>query len=194
MSENGHDDISEEVEASLEVPAPSYIEDPPILPEPSEAVRLEQMAQEALTDRGVDIRSMLDDPRDAEFCDIDRFQMAVREWSLRNFGEGDSRGFGPVSGVSEEMGELAETLVASLNVVGAIGRLHHAHLKGHQGIRHTPEEILDKKMDAIGDILVYLADYASREGISLYDCIGRAWGEVRARDWVANKQNGQVDG
>lgn len=143
---------------------------------------------------------------DASYRDLDVFQGQVREWSQRNFGEGNSKGFAPISGVAEEFGELSDGLVeslmtaadgllsviAALKVAGAIGRLHHAHLKGHQGIRHTPEEVADKKKDAVGDILVYLADYCGREGIGMSECVERAWGEVKHRDWLKNSKDGKV--
>lgn len=76
--------------------------------------------------------------------------------------------------------------------VEEIGELAHAHLKGLQGIRHTPEEIAERKRDAVGDVLVYLADYCNREGVSLSACVERAWGEVRLRDWRSNKETGQA--
>lgn len=103
----------------------------------------------------------------------------------------------------EDVSKLASMLVAIENappdapsdrplfgVVEELGELAHAHLKGLQGIRHTPEEIADKKVDAVGDVLVYLADYCNREGIALGSCVERAWGEVKQRDWLSNPATG----
>lgn len=81
----------------------------------------------------------------------------------------DAPSYRPLIGMVEELGELA-----------------HAHLKGEQGVRLTPEEVHEKKIDALGDVLVYMADYMNREGLSFYQAIERAWGEVRTRDWKEN--------
>jgi NTP pyrophosphatase (non-canonical NTP hydrolase) len=91
-------------------------------------------------------------------------QRAVKAWSTKNFG--DQPSYRPLLGIVEEVGELC-----------------HAHLKGEQGIRHTPEEILSLKKDALGDILIYVMDYCSREGLSLDECLFEAWKEVARRDW-----------
>ena len=91
-------------------------------------------------------------------------QVEVAKWSNKNFG--NQKSYKPLLGLVEEVGELS-----------------HAHLKGEQGIRHTPEEILVLKQDAIGDIVIYLMDYCTREGLSLEQCVDLAWDEVKDRDW-----------
>jgi len=48
-----------------------------------------------------------------------------------------------------------------LGVIEEIGELCHAHLKSVQGIRGTPEEHQAKKRDSVGDIVIYLADFAT---------------------------------
>lgn len=95
------------------------------------------------------------------------FQTEVGEWSRYNFGDQPSTN--PLLGLTEEVGELS-----------------HAHLKGLQGIRHTPDEIRDMKADAVADIMVYLADYAEREGIDLEGTLMVTWKKVKARNWRAN--------
>lgn len=75
-------------------------------------------------------------------------QEAVKSWSARNFPANTP--LEPSEGLIEEVGELA-----------------HARLKRRQGIRHTPEECDAMERDAIGDIGVYLCDYAGRTGIVL---------------------------
>lgn len=61
----------------------------------------------------------------------------VGEWSTKNFGQEPA--LNKVFGLIEETGELA-----------------HAHLKMKQNIRSAKVE---DKQDAIGDIIIYLADY-----------------------------------
>lgn len=134
------------------------------------------------------------------FSDLFYFQGAVRAWAVRNFGGTGIEPpipYRPLIGANEEIGELAEMLsqaLAALDVVASIGRLDHAFLKGEQGIRYTPEEAEAKIQDAVGDVLVYLADFCARRRIQMADCVGKAWAEVRRRDWVANSTTGRVDG
>lgn len=97
-------------------------------------------------------------------------QREVGEWSRRNFG--DQPSYRPLLGVGEEVGELM-----------------HAHLKGEQGIRHSPDEIKKMKEDAVGDILIYLADYCEREKLTMQGCADSTWYLVKRRDWEKNKMN-----
>ncbi len=101
------------------------------------------------------------------------FQGQVADWSHRNFG--GQPAILPLLGVVEEVGELA-----------------HAELKGIQGIRHTPEEIDEMKIDAVGDIVIYLADYCVRSQIDLGAAIQITWNKVRVRDWI-NKPLGSPE-
>jgi NTP pyrophosphatase (non-canonical NTP hydrolase) len=105
--------------------------------------------------------------------DLDNFQNKVTKWVKYNFSETYQDKYKPLLGIVEEVGELS-----------------HAHLKMEQGIRGTKCEHLDAKMDAIGDIMVYLADYCERNGLCLEDCVRTAWAEVERRDWIKFPQNG----
>ena len=98
--------------------------------------------------------------------DLRVFQHQVQKWTERNFP--DHRQYQPLLGIMEELGELA-----------------HAHLKGEQGIRHTPEEIQAMKIDAVGDIVVFLADYCNMNGIILEEDIRDTWQKVMQREWTA---------
>jgi NTP pyrophosphatase (non-canonical NTP hydrolase) len=98
------------------------------------------------------------------------------EWSKRNFGPHYGSGYRNLLGVAEEVGELC-----------------HAQLKGEQGIRHTPKEILKMKRDAVGDILIFLCNYCDSQGINMEDCAIEAWDEVKDRDWTKNKMTGKDD-
>lgn len=100
-----------------------------------------------------------------------QLQREHKDWVERNFP--DAQSYYSLLGLSEEVGEL-----------------NHAHLKGIQGIRHTPEEILAMKIDAVGDILIYLTDYCTKSGIDLQAAIELTWDHVSSRDWQANKVDG----
>lgn len=104
---------------------------------------------------------------------LKQLQTEVGAWSRRNFP--NNQPHHPLLGVSEETGELC-----------------HAHLKMEQGIRGTKEEHQAAKEDAVGDIIIYLADYCERNGIDFDKSVDLTWGQVKARDWKNNSLDGQM--
>jgi NTP pyrophosphatase (non-canonical NTP hydrolase) len=102
-----------------------------------------------------------------------QLQTEVAEWANRNFEANKS--WHPLLGMMEELGELS-----------------HAYLKAEQGIRGTAAEHSAAKRDALGDIVIYMADYCSREGFSLQQIVEETWEIVRQRDWKKNPQKGMV--
>jgi len=71
-----------------------------------------------------------------------------------------------------------------------LGELSHAHLKMEQGIRGEFATHQLGKQDAVGDIIIYLADYCDQNGLDLQKCVEYAWGQVKNRDWVKNSLDG----
>ncbi len=65
----------------------------------------------------------------------------------------------------------------------------HSHLKAVQGIRNN-ENHAAKKKDSVGDIVIYLADYCTAEGIDFQNAVETAWNEVKQRDWKKNATTG----
>lgn len=105
---------------------------------------------------------------------LNDFQSEVHEWEVKNFGE--QSGWMPLLGVGEEVGEL-----------------QHAYLKMTQGIRGSlPEHVANMK-DAVGDIVIFLAAFCALMGIDMEMAIVETWGEVKKRDWTANKVDGRTD-
>jgi NTP pyrophosphatase (non-canonical NTP hydrolase) len=105
---------------------------------------------------------------------LDEVQERVAQWSSRNFPREAPHG-GPRSAIAPEY-----DVQALLGLVEEVGELAHAILKRSQGIRGVHDEAV---ADAIGDIVIYLADLCSRSGLSLAECVARAWREVERRDW-----------
>jgi len=101
---------------------------------------------------------------------LKQLQEEQRPWVKHNFP--GRKPYFPLLGVMEEVGELA-----------------HAHLKAEQGIRGSTEELNAKAQDAIGDIVVFLADYCSANGYDFQEIIEQVWAEVKERDWKANPNN-----
>lgn len=99
-------------------------------------------------------------------------QSEVEAWCSHNFP--NAKPHQPLLGLTEEVGELA-----------------HAHLKMEQGIRgHDLLVYTAAASDAIGDIVVFLADYCRQNGIDLYDAVWDTWEQVKQRDWIKYPNNG----
>jgi NTP pyrophosphatase (non-canonical NTP hydrolase) len=109
------------------------------------------------------------DRREVGFS-LKKFQTEQSEWSRKNFGA--HKPDHAILGVAEEVGELC-----------------HSHLKRSQGIRGTPLEHDAKGQDAIGDIVVYLADYCSGMGWDFEDIVATVWDQVQKRDWKKDSLN-----
>ena len=106
--------------------------------------------------------------------DFQRLQDEQSEWSNYNFGyQPPHRG---LLGIVEEVGELS-----------------HAHLKAEQGIRGTPEELAAERDDAIGDIVIYLAEYCNRNCVNFQKAVEDAWNHTKQRDWKRYPRNGKTE-
>ncbi len=66
----------------------------------------------------------------------------------------------------------------------AIGRIAHGLLKKSQGIRGNEEDHLENVRDAVGDVIIYLADFCNRMGFDFQDIMETTWAEVKERNWV----------
>lgn len=93
-------------------------------------------------------------------------------WSEWNFGKHPA--WHPLLGIQEEVGELA-----------------HAFLKRTQGIRKNQDHDAAIR-DAVGDIVIYLMDFCSCEGIDLQEAVEDALDTVRKRNWKADPTSGAV--
>lgn len=98
-------------------------------------------------------------------------QAGVKEWTEHNFP--NNVPWMPLLGVGEELGEL-----------------NHAFLKMSQGIRGTEEEHLSAMNDAVGDIIIYLADFCNRTGMNIGRAVNDAWTEASQRDWIKYPKDG----
>ena len=96
-----------------------------------------------------------------------------RPWVEHNFAGREP--FYPLLGIMEELGELC-----------------HAHLKALQCIRGTPNELHAAKADAVGDAIIFIADYCTANNIDLQSAVETTWSVVKLRDWKANPTNGMA--
>lgn len=70
-------------------------------------------------------------------------------------------------------------------------KLSHALLKQKQNIRGTAEEHEAAAKDAVGDIVVFLAELCNARGWDLELIASETWSQVRRRDW---RKEGGTDG
>lgn len=85
-----------------------------------------------------------------------------------------------------------EPYIALLGVQEEVGELSHHVLKALQGIRGSKEHHIEQQKDAVGDILIFLADFCNKANFNMQEIIERVWGEVKQRDWSKNKFDGGV--
>lgn len=102
-----------------------------------------------------------------------QLQLEVLNWSINNFGNQPS--WKPLLGVQEEVGELS-----------------HAYLKRSQGIRKSDTVWRAEMEDAVADIIIYLADFCSKEAISMQEVVEETWSRVSKRDWKKNPEDAHV--
>ena len=96
-------------------------------------------------------------------CDhitLAQLQREQARWASDNFGR--QHPYQPLLGAMEELGELA-----------------HAHLKAEQGIRGTLAEHRAAKVDAVGDIIIYLSNYCTLNGIDLESAVEQTWAKYK---------------
>lgn len=99
-------------------------------------------------------------------------QRDLFDWDKKNFG--DQPSYRSLLGATEEIGELA-----------------HAHLKEEQGIRESNYE--EDAKDAIGDTIIYLANYCNARGFNLQGILEETWNQVRERDWIKYPKTGRPE-
>ena len=104
---------------------------------------------------------------------IKKMQEQHKLWSERNF-PGEHPSWHPLLGIDEEVGEL-----------------NHHYLKRVQNIR-TNENHNAGIRDALGDIFIFMLDFANIEGIDLEAAIIETWDDVMKRDWQKDPVAGQV--
>jgi len=122
---------------------------------------------------------------DSGVVDLRKLQDDHRTWREHNFPDSDD--WQPLVGVSEELGEAA---FAFIRIAATVGRIDHGYLKQSQGIR-VSEDHRAEIVDAVGDLIIYVVDFANRLDINLADAIKTTWAEVSARDWQRNKVDGK---
>lgn len=105
---------------------------------------------------------------------IRKLQNENKQWSETNFGKHPA--WHPLLGIVEELGELC-----------------HHYLKRAQGIRKGEDHEAGIR-DAVGDIVIYLADFCNVEGIDLELTVDQIWSDVIKRNWNKNPDSAHLEG
>jgi NTP pyrophosphatase (non-canonical NTP hydrolase) len=103
--------------------------------------------------------------------DLELLQKELHNWRTHNF---------PSAGATQQL----------LGVMEEVGELSHAHLKAEQGIRGDAVVHEGDAMDAVGDILIYLAGYCSYQGWSMMQIFDEVAQQVMRRDWITYPDTG----
>ena len=106
---------------------------------------------------------------------LDELQKNTMTWTAHNCPDAES--YEPLLGIQEEIGELS-----------------HAWLKRKQGIRGTYKEHTEEMSDAIGDLLIYIADFCNKNFLSMQESLDTTWDEVSKRDWRSDPISGKHTG
>lgn len=115
-------------------------------------------------------------------------QLAIGEWSKGNFG---------VENVSKITGHPLFSQNSLTGLVEEVGELNGRTIKHHQGrsgYGPTPAgraKYRKDRNDAIADILIFLADYACREGVVLHDVLEGTWLKIVSKRTVKPTAEGQ---
>lgn len=104
---------------------------------------------------------------------LSKLQMEMLVWQGHNFP--DRQEHIPLLGVGEEL-----------------GKLNHAFIKTAQGIR-TNENHKEKMVDAVADLMIFLADFCNSQGIVMQEALDKTWSQVRLRDWQKDKETGNAN-
>jgi NTP pyrophosphatase (non-canonical NTP hydrolase) len=106
------------------------------------------------------------------FAELQKQQKA---WADHNFGRGSGK---------------MRVVQCLLGVVEECGELAHSMLKSIQGIRGSQQQHEAAMRDAVGDVIIYLADLCSRSGWDMQEIMEDTWEQVSARDWKRYPETG----
>lgn len=110
--------------------------------------------------------------------ELQELQREIGEWSQQQFGDN----------VSKWTGQKMFSQNALTGLVEEVGELNHVTICRHQGRRGYNERQKYEKdrNDAVADIMIFLCDYAQREGIDLLKVLNDTWNKVVSKRTVEN--------
>lgn len=113
---------------------------------------------------------------------LQHIQFEVGEWSQNQFGQN----------MSQVTGEYLYSQPALTGIVEEVGELNHVTICTHQG-RRGYDQILERiakykadRDDALANILIFMCDYAHREGTDLLALLNQTWDRVVSKRMTEN--------
>jgi len=98
-------------------------------------------------------------------------------------------------GVSEEVGETTEAMLLLLLLATKSGKLSHAILKHHQGIREHHEQNIEKLRaevaDGVIDVIIYAMNLCTHQRLDFDTLLRETITEVTTRKWKTDPQGKQ---
>lgn len=117
---------------------------------------------------------------------LEQIQREIGDWAREQFGDNVSK-----DPASPTYGARLGSLPSLLGMIEELGELVHVTVYRLQGRGFDNlAEARDAKEDAIADTLVFMCDYACREGIDLNAVLDKTWKKVQNRrqaSWMADK-------
>lgn len=114
--------------------------------------------------------------------DLQQIQREIGEWSRKQFG----------NNISHMTGDPRYSQNALTGIVEEVGELNHVTICAHQGrrgyeqTREGREKYKADRDDALADILIFMCDYAEREGTDLLTLLNQTWDKVVSKRTVAD--------
>lgn len=112
---------------------------------------------------------------------LQEIQKQVAEWSQKTFGDNQNN-------LSKETGVACGSWNALFGIQEEVGELSRTHICGNQARKgyDKPEKRRSDRIDACCDILIFLCDYAAREGFDLQEELHRTWTTIVSKRTLAN--------
>lgn len=109
---------------------------------------------------------------------LQQLQREIGKWSQDQFGDNISKATGYPLGSQN----------ALTGIVEEVGELNHVTICHHQGRRGYDNSIKYKadRDDALADILIFMCDYAEREGTDLLTLLNQTWDKVVSKRTTEN--------
>ena len=112
--------------------------------------------------------------------EVQKKQIELAEWQNTQFDNNSATN--TTIGVSEEVGELTQSL---LDLVNANGKLSHAILKREQKIRDMKDydKFISAASDAIADILIYTMNLCTMLRLDFFTLLNETAKKILKRRW-----------
>lgn len=113
--------------------------------------------------------------------DLQQLQKEIADWSVKTFGDNSHN-------LSKANGFPMGSQNALTGIVEEVGELNGATICKHQGRKGFGDQnkFASFRNDAIADIMIFLCDYAAREGVDLLTVLNETWDKIVSKRTLEN--------